>query len=386
VLETHRAAIILLQLRGRELVERKEDRMSESIDIDGPYSPSALPPLPLEDWRDTKETLHRYVQIVGKVRLEYSPFRNHWWHVTLHVDPRGLSARHMFSGELAFEISLDLIAHELKVVTGAGDRASFPLRDGLFVAEFYSKLVSIFETLGIEVDLSNPSPFDLEDEDRHFEEDTEHASYDEEYVERYQRILTWVDHIFQEFSGRFNGKQSPVHLFWHGFDLAVTRFSGRRAPEREGADKVTREAYSHEVISFGFWPGDRNTPAPAFYSYTAPEPDGLTGQTLRPESAFWAAEGGMALLMYDDVRKANSPRTTLLEFMESAYQAGARTAGWDMEDLQAEPRQRAGRAPGEAGHSPAAGHRQEDRGPAGLPGVAGKRARGGEDGENTDPQ
>jgi hypothetical protein len=185
----------------------------------------------------------------------------------------------MFSGELAFEISFDLIAHELKVVTGAGDRASFPLRDGLFVAEFYSKLVSIFETLGIEVDLSNPSPFDLEDEDRHFEEDTEHASYDEEYVERYQRILTWVDHIFQEFSGRFNGKQSPVHLFWHGFDLAVTRFSGRRAPEREGADKVTREAYSHEVISFGFWPGDRNTPAPAFYSYTAPEPEDLTGQS-----------------------------------------------------------------------------------------------------------
>jgi hypothetical protein len=324
-----------LPLRGRELVERKEDRMSESID--GPYSPSALPPLPLEDWRDTKETLHRYVQIVGKVRFEYSPFRNHWWHVTLHVDPRGLSARHMFSGEVAFEISFDLIAHELKVVTGAGDRASFPLRDGLCVAEFYGKLVSNFETLGIEVDLSNPSPFDLEDEDRHFEEDTEHASYDEEYVERYQRILTWVDHIFQEFSGRFNGKQSPVHLFWHGFDLAVTRFSGRRAPEREGADKVTREAYSHEVISFGFWPGDRNTPAPAFYSYTAPEPDGLTGQTLRPESAFWAPEGGMALLMYDDVRKANSPRTTLLEFMESAYEAGAGTAGWDMEDLRAEP-------------------------------------------------
>jgi hypothetical protein len=305
--------------------------------IDGPYSPIALPSLPLEDWKDTKETLHRYAQIVGKVRLEYSPFRNHWWHVAFYVDPRGLSARHMFSGELPFEISFDLIGHELKVVSGAGDRASFPLRDGLSVAEFYSKLVSIFETLGIDVDLNKPSPFDLEDKDRHFEEDTEHASYDEEYVDRYRRILTWVDHVFREFSGRFIGKTSPVHLFWHGLDLAVTRFSGRRAPEREGADKVTREAYSHEVISFGFWPGDRNTPAPAFYSYTAPEPDGLAGQPLRPEAAFWAPEGGMALLMYDDLRKADSPKTTLLDFMESAYEAGARTASWDVDDLRAEP-------------------------------------------------
>jgi hypothetical protein len=126
-----------------------------------------------------------------------------------------------------------------------------------------------------------------------------------------------------------------VHLFWHGFDLAVTRFSGRRASEREGADKVTREAYSHEVISFGFWPGDRNTPTPAFYSYTAPEPDSLTGQSLRPEAAFWGPEGGMALPMYDDVRKADSPKTTLLDFMESAYEAGARTAGWDVENLRA---------------------------------------------------
>jgi hypothetical protein len=300
--------------------------------VDKPYSPIALPSLPLEDWKDTKETLHRYVQIVGKVRLEHSPFKNHWWHVTFYVDPRGLSARHMFSSDRPFEISFDFIAHELIVITGAGDRASFPLRDGLSVAKFYGKLVSIFETLGIDVDLTKPSPFDLEDEERHFEEDTEHASYDKEYVERYRRILTWADCVFREFSGRFIGKSSPVHLFWHGFDLAVTRFSGRRAPEREGADKVTREAYSHEVISFGFWPGDHNTPTPAFYSYTAPEPGGLTGQPLRPDAAFWAPEGGMALLMYDDLRNADSPKTTLLEFMESAYQAGARTAGWNVED------------------------------------------------------
>jgi Family of unknown function (DUF5996) len=317
----------------REPVEREENRMSKRVD--DPYSPIALPSLPLEDWKDTKETLHRYAQIVGKVRLEHSPFRNHWWHVTFYVDPRALSARHMFSGELGFEISFDLIAHELRVLTSAGDMASFPLRNGLSVAEFYGNLVSILDTLGIDAALNNPRPFGLEDQDRLFEQDTEHASYDEEYVERYRRILTWVDCVFREFSGRFVGKSSPVHLFWHGFDLAVTRFSGRRAPEREGADKVTREAYSHEVTSFGFWPGDRNTPTPAFYSYTAPEPGGLTRQPLRPEAAFWAPEGGMALLMYDDVRKADSPRATLLEFMESAYQAGARTAGWDVKDLRA---------------------------------------------------
>ena len=306
--------------------------MSEMID--GPYSPIALPSLPLEEWRDTKETLQRYVQIVGKIRLEYSPFTNHWWHVTLHVDPRGLSARHMFSGELAFEISFDLISHELRILTSAGDMASFPLRDGLSVAEFYGELISISETLGIDAALNNPRPFGLEDEERHFEEDTEHASYDEEYVERYRKILTWADHVFRVFSGRFVGKSSPVHLFWHGFDLAVTRFSGRRAPEREGADKVTREAYSHEVISFGFWPGDRDTPIPAFYSYTAPEPGTLTEQPLVPEAAFWAPERGLALLMYDDVRQVASPGTTLLEFMQSAYEAGARSAGWDVEDLR----------------------------------------------------
>jgi hypothetical protein len=148
-------------------------------------------------------------------------------------------------------------------------------------------------------------------------------------------VLVRVDQVFKEFAGRFNGKTSPVHLFWHSFDLAVTRFSGRSAPEREGADKVTREAYSHEVISFGFWPGDRQVRAPAFYSYTAPEPEGLTDQPLRPEGAFWAPEGGMALLMYDDLREEESPKSALLEFLQSAYEAGARTAGWNIEDFRA---------------------------------------------------
>ncbi len=302
----------------------------------GPEIYETLPPLPLDEWKDTKETLHRYAQIVGKVRLEHSPYRNHWWHVPFYVDPRGFSARHMFSGELPFEISFDLIGHELKVVTGAGNRASCPLRDGLSVAEFNGELLSIFETLGIDVDLNNPSPFELEDKDRPFEEDTEHASYDEEYVDRYRRILTWVDRVLREFSGRFIGKTSPVHLFWHSFDLAVTRFSGRRAQLSEGVDPVTREAYSHEVISFGFWAGDASIREPTFYSYTAPEPEGLTDQPLKPQGASWQ-EGGMALLAYEDVRKSSSPKDTLLDFMESAYQAGAKTANWDIEDLRARP-------------------------------------------------
>jgi hypothetical protein len=210
-----------------------------------------LPPLPLEEWRPTKETLHRYAQIVGKARLEHSPYRNHWWHVPLYVSPWGLAARHMFSGDLPFEVAFDLVAHELEVTTGAGGTATFALEDGLSVASFYRKLHAAFGFRGLDFDLANPSPFDLGDDGR-FETDTKHASYDAGYVERYHRILAWVDHVFRDFSGRFNGKTSPVQLYWHSFDLAVTRFSGRRAPMPADAGLLTREGYSHEVISFGF--------------------------------------------------------------------------------------------------------------------------------------
>jgi hypothetical protein len=306
--------------------------MSERINA--PYSPVVLPPLPLEDWKDTKETLHRYAQIVGKVRLAFSPFRNHWWHVPLYVSTRGLTTSPIPYRDITFEISFDLMENRLVVSTSEGEGFVFAM-DDLPVAEFYRKLFDGLRSLGVEVSI-NATPFGLGDEQT-LEENTFHCVCDREYVGRYWRILVQVDQIFKEFAGRFNGKTSPVHLFWHGFDLAVTRFSGRRAPEREGADAVTREAYSHEVISFGFWPGDRDTPAPAFYSYTAPEPDGLTGQPLRPEAALWAPEGGMALLMYDDLRKADSPKATLLDFMQSAYEAGARTASWDVEELRAEP-------------------------------------------------
>jgi hypothetical protein len=294
----------------------------------------AFPPLPLAEWEETKETLHRYVQIVGKVRLEYSPFRNHWWHVPLYVSTRGLTTGPIPYGHITFEISFDLLENRLVVSTSEGEGFAFVL-DDLPVAKFYGRLFDGLRSLGLEIRI-NPKPFDLGDEQT-LAENTFHRVCDREHVRRYRRVLVQVDQVFKEFAGRFNGKTSPVQLYWHSFDLAVTRFSGRRAPEREGADKVTREAYSHEVVSFGFWPGDKDVRSPAFYSYTAPEPDGLTAQPLLPQAAFWAPEGGMALLMYDDLRKTASPKETLLDFLESAYLAGARTAGWDVEEFRAEP-------------------------------------------------
>ena len=295
---------------------------------------SIFPPLQLGEWEETKETLHRYVQIVGKIRLRSAPRRNHWWHVPLYISSRGLTTGPMPHRDTTFEISFDFIAHELEISTSAGGRVSFALQEGLSVAGFYANLFAGLGALGIEV-VIDARPYDLGGE--RLDVDTAHASYNKEYVNRYWKILVQVDSVFKEFSGRFIGKTSPVHLFWHSFDLAVTRFSGRRAPEREGADPVTREAYSHEVISFGFWAGDANLRAPGFYSYTAPEPEGLTEQPLRPEQAFWATEGGgsMALLLYEELRKADSPKTTLLEFLECAYLAGARAAEWDMEAFRA---------------------------------------------------
>jgi hypothetical protein len=297
-----------------------------------PRKASTLPPLPLEEWEDTKETLHRYCQIVGKVRMEYSPYRNHWWHVTLYVTTRGLTTGPIPYGPATFDISFDLLENRLLVTTSEGDAFSFAL-DDLPVAEFYRRLFEGLGTLGIDASI-NTRPFELGDEHT-LDINTYHCTCDREAVRRYHRALTQADQIFKEFAGRFNGKTSPVQLFWHSFDLAVTRFSGKRVSLPEDTDPVTREAYSHEVISFGLWPGDRNVREPAFYSYTAPEPEGLTEQPLSPSAASWAPEGGMALLTYEEVRKSDSPKKTLLEFLQSAYEAGAKTAGWDMEAFRA---------------------------------------------------
>ncbi|CAA9445128.1 MAG: Ava_C0101 and related proteins [uncultured Rubrobacteraceae bacterium] len=296
-----------------------------------PHETQPLPPLPFEEWKDTKETLHRYCQIVGKVRMALSPYRNHWWHVTLYVTTRGLTTGSIPYGPTTFDVSLDLISNRLIVTTSEDEAFSFAM-DDLPVAEFYRKLFEGLGSLGIEISI-NPKPFDLDDGNT-LDTNTYHHACDRRHVRRFHRALVRVDQTFKDFAGRFNGKTSPVQLFWHSFDLAVTRFSDRRVSLPEETDPVTREAYSHEVISFGFWPGDQNVREPAFYSYTAPEPKDLTGQPLRPPSAAWQ-EGGTALLTYEEVRNAVSPKETLLEFLQSAYEAGAKTAGWDMEKFRA---------------------------------------------------
>jgi hypothetical protein len=294
----------------------------------------ALPLLPLDVWKDTKETLHRYCQIVGKVRMGLSPFKNHWWHATLYVTTRGLSTGPIPYGNITFDISFDLLENRLSVTTSDEGVFSFAL-DDLPVARFYRRLFEGLRWLSIDTAI-NTKPFDLGDEQT-LDNNTFHCVCDGEYVWRYHRILSWVAQVFNEFAGRFDGKTSPVQLYWHSFDLAITRFSGKQVSLPEETDSVTLEAYSHEVISFGFWPGDASVREPAFYSYAAPEPEGLTDHPLSPEAASWLPEGGTALLSYEEVRTSASPKETLLEFMESAYQAGAKSAGWDIEAFRTHP-------------------------------------------------
>jgi hypothetical protein len=294
-----------------------------------------LPALPLAEWEATKDTLHLWVQIVGKVRMASSPPRNHWWHVTLYVDVHGLTTRRLHSRSgVTFQIDFDFVEHRLRVTTADGREESFALADGLTVAAFDEQLHASLHRLGVDVAIRE-SPFGLP-MTRAFPADDEHATYDADAVERFWRVLDWTDWVFEEFAGWYCGKTSPVQLFWHSLDLAVTRFGGRRSPELPDADPVTREAYTHEVVSFGFWAGDQNVREPSYYSYTAPEPEGLRDQLLQPEEAHWARQGGgsLALLPYEVVRTAADPRATLLTFLESAYDAGARLAGWDRADLE----------------------------------------------------
>ncbi len=295
-------------------------------------SQDIFPPLPLEAWEDSKQTLHRFAQIVGKIRLAAMPHMNHWWQATLYVTTRGITTGPMPYSNLHFTIDFDLIDHRLLITTDTGGVEAFDL-PGLSVAAFYEQVFANLSKLGIDISILAKT-YELKPAND-FATDRSHAAYDKAYINRYWRILVQIDSIFKEFSGRFTGKSSPVHLFWHSFDLAVTRFSGRRAPDHPEANRSTREAYSHEVISFGFWAGDDMTRFPAFYSYTAPEPDGLTDAPLQPKEAFWntGPTGSMALLKYDDLRTHDNPKAALLDFLESAYRAGATTAHWDTEAL-----------------------------------------------------
>jgi hypothetical protein len=292
------------------------------------------PSLPYEEWVETKETLHRYTQMVGKLRMSLVPFRNHWWHVTLYPSVRGLTTGPMPYGGLTLEVEFDFIDHRLDVRTSDGRAAGFALRNRVSCASFYADLFRALDDVGVRAEI-RPEPFDLGDSPP-FPQDTVHDSYDADAVERWWTILRSIQHVLSTFASRFNGKASPVQLFWHSFDVAHARFSGRRAPAIEGADPVTAEAYSHEVIAFGWWPGDsRTTPYPAFYSYTAPEPEGLREQPVTPAEAAWqdTGHGSLAILPYDAVRSVADPAARLLAFYQSAYDAGTATAGWDAAQL-----------------------------------------------------
>ena len=292
---------------------------------------AALPPLPLAEWRATKDTLHLYCQIVGKVRLATTAPRNHWWNVPLYVDVRGLTTRRMRHAGTTFQIDLDVVDHVLRVRTSDGREDGFALGAGLGVAGFDASVHRVLAGLGVDVEIRE-EPFGVP-MTTPFPDDREHAAWDRDAVARYFRVLDWTDRVLEEFSGWFRGKTSPVHLFWHSFDLAVSRFSGRPAPPLD-ADAVSREAYADEVISFGFWAGDDNVPDPAFYSYTAPEPAGLRDRPLAAGAWTEAGTGSLAILPYETVRAADDPKRTLLAFLQSAYEAGARAAGWDAQSFQ----------------------------------------------------
>lgn len=259
-----------------------------------------------------------------------TPPRNHWWNVTLYVDVRGLTTRRLHHAGVTFQIDLDFVDHALVVRAADGRTEGFPLADGLTVAEFDERLHEVLRRLGVDLEIRE-EPFGVAGMTTPFPEDREHGAWDRDAVERFWRILDWTDRVLEEFGGWFEGKTSPVHLFWHSFDLATARYSGRPAPPLEGADRVTREAYSHEVIAFGFWAGDDDRPEPAYYSYTAPEPEGLREQPLAGGGEWLAAgSGSLAVLPYAAVRAAADPHATLLGFFQSAYEAGARTARWDV--------------------------------------------------------
>lgn len=288
------------------------------------------PSLPYADWEPTKQTLHRYTQIVGKIRMSLVPFRNHWWHVTLLPDTLGLTTGPMPHRDRDVEIVFDFLDHRLRVITSDGHERSVELGRRPACAEFFDDVMTALHELGITAEIY-PEPFDLGDSPP-FAADAIHCTYDPDAVGRFWRVITVTEQVLARFASRFNGKASPVQLFWHSFDLAHARYSGRPAPVSPAADPVSAEAYSHEVIAFGFWPGDdRRTPYPAFYSYTAPEPEALTSTTLQPAAAEWqdTGSGSLAVLPYDDVRTAADPAATLLDFYQSAYDAGAAAARWD---------------------------------------------------------
>jgi len=298
--------------------------------------PELWPSLPLEAWSDTYATLHRWTQIVGKVRLAQTPWLNHSWHVTLYVTARGLSTSPIWCGTRMFEIELDFVTHQVAVQSTDGGRGGFAL-EPQSVARFYARLMAELDKLGLRVKIV-PTPNELPDAIP-LDQDETHRAYDRDYANRFWRVLVQADRIFKEFRARFIGKCSPIHFFWGAPDLAVTRFSGRRAPTHPGGvphlpDWVAREAYSHEVSSCGFWPGGGPIPHAAFYSYAYPEPAGFSAAPVKPSAAFYSADLREFILPYDAVREARDPDATLLDFLQATYEAAADLAKWDRAALE----------------------------------------------------
>jgi len=292
------------------------------------------PSLPLAEWAGTRDTLHMWTQMVGKLRLALSPRVNHWWEVPLYVSPRGLTTSAIPYPRGVFEVEFDFLAHVLRLTTSVDETRTMALAPRT-VADFYAEFLGTLAGLGIEARIW-PVPVEIPNPIR-FDRDTQHGYYDRDYVHRFWQILISVDTILKEFRARFTGKASPVHFFWGSFDLAATRFSGRRAPERPGADSVTREAYSHEVWSAGWWPGGGEITSPMFYAYAAPEPSGFASAPVRPETAFYHSQLGEFLLPYEDVQKASDPRTLLMDFLQSTYEAAAHLGRWDRAALERQP-------------------------------------------------
>ncbi len=293
------------------------------------------PSLPLEAWRDTLATLHMWMQVVGKVRLAQVPLINHWWNVTLYVTSRGLTTGPMPYGPRSFQIDFDFLDHELRIQTSDGSTAAIAL-EPRSVADFYEAVMRELRALGVAVKIW-PVPVEIESPIP-FRKDRQHAAYDPEYARRLWRILVQAERVMTEFRSRFLGKVSPVQFFWGSFDLAVTRFSGRGAPKHPGApnvaDFVTREAYSHEVSSAGFWPGGGPGIEPLFYAYAYPEPAGFKDHPIHPEEASYSPDMGEFVFPYEAMRRSGDADAALLAFLQSTYEAAAVHAHWDRESLE----------------------------------------------------
>ena len=292
---------------------------------------TSLAPLPLPDWKPTCETLHMWTQIVGKVRLALAPRVNHWWGSTLYVSPRGLTTSAIPYGDRLFDCEFDFVDHQLVIRVSDGRVGRVPLAPRS-VADFYAETMARLRECGIDVTIW-PVPVEI-DKPIPFADDHEHASYDSDAVDRLWHILIFADRVLNRFRASFIGKSSPVHFFWGSFDLAVTRFSGRRAPENPKADPMTAEAYSHEVSSCGWWPGGGAYPAPAFYAYAAPQPPGFRERSIEPAEAFYSDAFSEFILPYDAVRASPDPEDALLRFCQSTYVAAADAGGWDRRGLE----------------------------------------------------